>query len=407
MIPAKEERDALVAALAELIAEHGHSDFLGSPILTASAAHFPDPWRADEDGAAAMLRRLLWWQRLGDVPFTMEEFDAERTVEVRDDHGSTFVRPLHGVAAWFAGRDGKTLRFGVNVRVLTAPEALAGVLAHEVAHAWRLLKDEWVTDRGHEEQLTDVTTVFLNCGVLTCNNAERFHSSGELVGGRSYHRYGVESYGYLSPPALAFLLAVQLHARGDSKEIDRVEAALERNQRSSLREGLALLEKEPPNLGLPSPGQRLPPSPRVELPRLELPPPEAPPPPEPAPEVIGFRLGERRLPKALAWAAGGFLLALFLSFWAREWAFVLPVVTGLVAFFRRRRRCSRCDTKVGEQAEECSSCHARLVGDIESLRDMHDAEDDWRRRQVEVRHRETLQDQAVLEQEAVESQPED
>jgi hypothetical protein len=28
MIPAKEERDALVAALAELIAEHGHSDFL-------------------------------------------------------------------------------------------------------------------------------------------------------------------------------------------------------------------------------------------------------------------------------------------------------------------------------------------------------------------------------------------
>jgi hypothetical protein len=354
-----------------------------------------------------MLRRLLWWQRLGDVPFTMDEFDAEEAVEVQDDHGGNFVRPLHGVAAWFAGREGKTLRFGVDVELLKSPEALAGVLAHEVAHAWRLLKDEWVTDRGHEEQLTDVTTVFLNCGVLTCNNAERFHSSGELVGGSSYHRFGMESYGYLSPQALAFLLAVQLHARGDAKEIDRVEDALERNQRSSLREALALLEKEPPPLGLPSREQRLPPSPRVELPKLELPPPEAPPAPAPPPEVIGFRLAVKPFPRAFLWAALGLFPAVFLIMVVREWGFLAPLLTGLVGFAWRPRKCSKCDHRVASDADQCGFCSAKLVGNIESLRDMHDAEDDWRRRQVEVHHRETLQDDAAIAQEAAEAQPED
>ncbi len=59
MLPEPEERAALVTALTELIAEHGHSDFLFGPILTPSPEHFPDPWRPDGDGAAAMLRRLL------------------------------------------------------------------------------------------------------------------------------------------------------------------------------------------------------------------------------------------------------------------------------------------------------------------------------------------------------------
>jgi hypothetical protein len=124
-----------------------------------------------------------------------------------------------GTAGWFAGvREGRCL-FGINVSELDQPEALCGVMAHEVAHAYRQARELRADDRDVEEKLTDLTTVYLGLGVLTCNNTRR----ADLV--RDARGAGIvrSGAGYLSVEAMCFLLAAQTVVRGyGGADVERV-----------------------------------------------------------------------------------------------------------------------------------------------------------------------------------------
>jgi hypothetical protein len=93
----------------------------------------------------------------------------------------------HGTtAALFLGLDGDCARFAVEAGQLDDPESMVAAMAHEVAHAWRARHGEVVEDQRHEEELTDLTTVYLGFGVLTSNAAYRYRSrGGHPVGTRS------------------------------------------------------------------------------------------------------------------------------------------------------------------------------------------------------------------------------
>lgn len=411
MLPTAEERDALLEALGELIEEHGARDFLAAPVLDASREYFPDEWRPDRDGTGAMLRRLLSWARMADAPFELHEFDAEEEIEIASAEQTRFVRPLHGVAAWFSGDDRKTLRFGVDVAMLNTPETLAGVLAHEVSHAWRYRRNEHVQDTGHEEQLTDVTTVFLGFGVLVCNNAERRRSSGAWDARRYVQQYSHESYGYLSPGALVWLLAAQLAARRDAALVARVEDRLERNQRADLREALELLNRNLPaldaRLRLPSPDARVSALPFTHPPVQRLPERETTPPPAPAATSTlahAFRIKEsrsERLGSAFFYFLGGLMVAMFASSYGTMTMLWLIIALPTLRMFYAPLRCSSCERTVRATDERCANCALRLVGTLERRRDVHAASADWLRRHGSPEAQRALQADLLLEQQAL------
>ncbi|MFO0598842.1 MAG: hypothetical protein U0228_26280 [Myxococcaceae bacterium] len=224
-LPDETERAGVMQGLRDLVRAGGAADFLHRPVLVPSEAHFPDEWRADLDGARAMLARVLAHARLGDA------FDlVESTSPARDDGKS--------VAAWYAGKERGRLQFGLDPSMLDDAESLAGALVHEVAHAWRDTHGIHREERLTEEQLTDLTAIFLGGGVFVANNTFRFetgHVDGQLD--HSFRRSA--QLGYVSPGVASFALAVVLRARDAGIEV--VEDALERTQRGLVEEALAAL----------------------------------------------------------------------------------------------------------------------------------------------------------------------
>jgi hypothetical protein len=228
IIPVPEEQEWLGNALRDLFDRGGRYPFLCSPVLRPSPEHFLDPWSGTLADVHRLTQRLMHQAGLGKLAFTLSGFDE------RDDAWDS------GTAGWFAGiEDGRCL-FGVHLKQLKDPEAAIGVMAHEVAHAWREHHDLVVEDRDVEEVLTDLTTIVLGFGVFTTNNTDRYRSYG--ISRATY--WSVSSTGYLPPPAMAWLLALQAFARGGG-EARAVGDDLEPNQQASFRAALYELGRDP------------------------------------------------------------------------------------------------------------------------------------------------------------------
>jgi len=106
---------------------------------------------------------------------------------------------------------------------------MAGVMAHEVAHAYRAHHGLVVDDTDEEELLTDLTTIYLGTGILTANVSFTQRTERDLTSWTRTERRA----GYLTPQGFVFALAAQLVARDlDQKDQRRLLKHLERDQRS-------------------------------------------------------------------------------------------------------------------------------------------------------------------------------
>lgn len=209
-LPPADEQAWLLASLAQLMAHQGPRGLVEAPIHLPTHDAFPDPWDGTLEALRALCTRILGYAGLTGYRLELERFEGERVVDSVAATGEANYRH-QGAAAWFAGVRGDTIHFGCADRQLEeAGEGLVGVMAHEVAHAWRTIHGLRVNDRDLEERLTDLSTIHLGFGIFTVNNTYRFraHQSGLASG------YSVSSAGYLSPEAMAFLFAVQLRLRG-------------------------------------------------------------------------------------------------------------------------------------------------------------------------------------------------
>src|SRR5262249_47131793 len=150
-----------------LLHAKGFAPFVSAPLLEPRVEHFPDPWRPDGLGVERLARRLLGYAGLADLGVEVELFESD---VARDKLGSFEGSWAHlAMAAWLAGiQDGRCL-FGADARKLATPDVLVGVMAHEVAHAFRHRHELALANRDVEERLTDLTTVYLGFGVLTTN----------------------------------------------------------------------------------------------------------------------------------------------------------------------------------------------------------------------------------------------
>ena len=164
-LPASDEQEWLTDRLAELIRSRGADRFLTAPVVEPTAAFFPESRGAASYVLDRATRRLLQYAGLGHLDVSFALFNP------------TDEPNCNSVSAFFAGIENGCCRFGLNVMNSIDAEHLAGVMCHEVAHAYRA-EHGLVRDGPAEELLTDLTTTYLGFGILAANNSYRYRTTG-------------------------------------------------------------------------------------------------------------------------------------------------------------------------------------------------------------------------------------
>lgn len=403
MLPEPEEREWLIQALGHLVTRRGTEPLLRMPLVEPDRKHFPDPWSFSYQGLDRVIRRLLQYAGLGHLDIAVQVFDDEGWVQSLGEE-----EDLEGMPAGiFFGIENGVCQFGFNADNPGDEEHMAGVMAHEVAHVFRAHHGLQIESREEEELLTDVTTVFLGFGILTANNSFRYRSSGEIHGNLTYQTWSVSRAGYLTPQGFAYLLALQLYARGDAAERRRVLGHLEGNQAEFTRAALAditnqgvellprlNLPKGPWEQGRPRLGDILQPLPPISSDYQE-------------PALVGINEGDIvfRLRKSgpppiilggicLGLFVGG-LLAILESESPPTMAGLLlagAVIGGLIGSHRNtgpREMCSdiECGEGLPPGIEICPRCGGKIVGSIDKASQKLEAREAYEAAQEAVKSR--------------------
>jgi hypothetical protein len=382
-LPPLVEQGRLVRDLRALIERRGFATFVSAPLLEPRGEHFPDRWRPDALGVERLALRLLSYAGLPELQVDVELYQGERDVKAIDAGGNATQWSHKGAAAWFAGINGDRCLFGAEASKLDTPDMLAGVMAHEVAHAFRHHHHLNGRERQVEEELTDLTTVYLGFGMLTTNASYRYRAEGEIQGSYTRMRWSHHGVGYLSPQAMSFLLAVQVVVRDlPAGERRRLAALLETNQATYFKAACASLERATliERLGLPPPAEW--PAPVGAAPQAfdtSSDPPLALPSREEVLDEIRTRFQGMPVFRVGASQAGRFLFFGMVSGMAAGvavgiaihsgWALLALVLVGsLAGWVMGRRRpfdqCSDCDAIIPADAPLCPGCGGQVSGRI-------------------------------------------
>lgn len=251
MIPAPmtppEMLDTDLDRLAALLAGPGREPFLQAPIVIPDFRWFPDRWTPDMESVRVLTLRLMAYAGLPELDAECAAFTGNREPAwlPRELHAGPW-REKHTSALFLGLKDGRAY-FGVEAGQLARAENLVGVLAHEVAHAWRRTHALEHEDRAEEEELTDLTTVVLGLGILTANSSYRYDVESIQEGAMALTRTSHQTGGYIGPDRMCGLLAVQCAVRGDDpREIRKHLGVTQRQCFDSAYEGAdgaALMER--------------------------------------------------------------------------------------------------------------------------------------------------------------------
>lgn len=201
LVPPATERDAILGVLAELVGKRGYEHFVLAPLVEPDARHFPDRWVGGEPSVVRVIRRLAIYADL-------EQLKVR--VMIEQDGGLGVMTPAGvGAPAWFGKLDGDTAVIAVRESSLREPLVLVPALARAVAAAFRAHHRIAVGDPTREEQLVDLTSIYLGFGLLTLPAALRRYA--DKSGARP--RAMVSRLGVTDQRSLAFALAAVIEAR--------------------------------------------------------------------------------------------------------------------------------------------------------------------------------------------------
>jgi hypothetical protein len=377
-MPTNQIQNLIVDGLRALLATKNGALYLRLPLIEPDTTSFPDAWTPDEDGVFRLLRRIMAHAGLGDVPLSVERFFLAPDED--DEDGDRHVIGL------FKGVTDGRCDFGINCAQLDDPEHLIGVLAHEVAHAFRALNDLVVEDHDEEEELTDLTTIFLGFGIFTTNNAHRetIHSNW----------HSIRRSGYLSADAMALALATWTGARDVEGDLGILERWLEPAQRAAVRAASSKLTRERvrKKLGIVSIPERFA-RPATMLDDAPPAPKEADPIDFAAKRSETFRVTVRhqRLGAILGTISGCVLGGLLVEGSTAVHAVIGGLVFGLVGYAVGRAlsydACARgeCEVRIPKNAANCPRCGASVQGEISDRFKLNDALEELRKKRVAAR----------------------
>ncbi|MEJ2721093.1 MAG: SoxR reducing system RseC family protein [bacterium] len=393
-LPTSEEQTWLVSRLAELIEKQGAEQFIDMPVVEPTREYFPDAWTFSHEGLDRVVRRLMQYAGLGNLDVKVGTY-----VETEHDAPETMGGSHSATAGVFMGITDGTCLFGFNEHTPPDAEFMAGVMCHEVAHAYRHYHGlAGSAPDGEEELLTDLATVYLGFGILAVNNSFRYKTGG----GWGYQFWSSLSAGYLPPQALAFALAIQIGLRNISPgERNRLLKHLETDQAAFTKAALKEVTRRKGEIirelrfelddraGRPKQIED------ILQPLPEYVAPEDPTDGETSEKPPGYNSGRPvfRVPRSRAADYGliGLLVGAGVGIFAGALLgeFVLAALVALMGtvagfFWGAKKRydvCSDpgCEAVLGS-ADTCPSCGGRIVGAITHASDRLEAVEDWERR---------------------------
>lgn len=254
LLPPLEDRRWLLEQLRALVAARGAGPLATSLLVEPNPRFFPDRWGGGEASMRRLLLRLCAYAGLPDLTIAVAIYDAEpaRRGEVL---GKPMARGGQELQVWLAGLVGGELRVGVEATAMMDPVTLVASAARVVSHAYRVVHGLMPAGGDAYDPKIDLTTVYLGFGLLSADAALRFttrNSAGAVQSRRTPLRLGT-----LPPQALCYLLAMQVHVRGEGRaERQRIARGLQTNQAAFFRHAYAAIERmDPPiaaQLGVPA-----------------------------------------------------------------------------------------------------------------------------------------------------------
>src|SRR5262245_55625072 len=130
-LPTDDDQQWLLRELAEIVRARGWEPFLSAPIVQPTPEYFPDPVASPAAALDRVTRRLMQYAGLGGLEVEITSFE-DTYIE-----GDTEATSCKQIAGCFYGVGDGHCHFGVNADLPPDIEHLAGVMAHEVAHAYR------------------------------------------------------------------------------------------------------------------------------------------------------------------------------------------------------------------------------------------------------------------------------
>ena len=237
--------------LADLLARRGTTEYFANPLVTPEPKWFPERWTPDLGSVRTVLTRLANYCGLSGLGIEVGLFVRERDPNFLPSILER-SRVERGAAALYMGTHENVAYFAVEEETLRHPEDLKGILAHEMAHAWRHACGLAVDDRKLEEELTDLTTIVLGFGILTTNASYSYEAYGSITGAMAYSGWSHRSSGYLPVETMSFLLAI--HAVTRNEDLRQLRSHLNLTQRVAFEraaEWAEMMEIQE-RLGLPS-----------------------------------------------------------------------------------------------------------------------------------------------------------
>ncbi len=252
MLPPLEDRRWLQDQLKALVAARGAAPLATALLVEPSARYFPDPWGGGEASVRRLLLRLCGYAKLDGLRVVVRVHDAEPTRR-GEVVGKPPVRGNQELSVWLAKHTRGEIEVGVESTALVDPASLVAACARVISHAYRMVHGLAVTD-AYDPRI-DATAVYLGFGLLTADAALRFvtrTSTGVMQSRRTPLRLGS-----LPPQGVCYLLAAQVHVRGEGRsERQRLAKGLQANQAAFFRHAFAAIERmDPPiaaQLGVPA-----------------------------------------------------------------------------------------------------------------------------------------------------------
>jgi hypothetical protein len=355
-----EARETALGVLSEMIARGGAATFLLPPVEPGEAA-FPEPWAATKSGVQLLLRRLAWHARL-DIEIVIDDRrvgapPTERKPVTRAELFEVRGKQAH-VALGFVGTDDV-----VGTLVLHRPGE---------PDPYRSAEPPVIVvepDRDHPRGA--IAAVYRGLGVLGANAAyQQYTSPGRFNGIYVPHEYDVVTAGALPMSTLTYLLAVQAVVRDTSEP----PPGLSQSQRDEVIGFIKTLSADR----------------TVLCERLGI---DAHATPEARDAVVAFAdagqvYEEAPRKTAFRWQThrggvgflAGTVLGLGVAFVVSRGVMPLTAFGGataghLVGRRWRTPRCSACATVVAINATRCPKCGAALRGDIATLSERLEAEE--------------------------------
>lgn len=404
LLPPLEDRHWLLEQLHALVVARGAGPLTTALLVEPNPRFFPDRWGGGEASMRRLLLRLCAYAGLTELRVVVAIYDAEpaRRGEVL---GKPAVRGGQELSVWLAGLAGGELRVGVEATAMMDPVTLVASAARVVTHAYRVVHGLMPLTGDAYDPKIDLTTVYLGFGLLTADAALRFttrNAAGAVQSRRTPLRLGS-----LPPQAFCYLLAAQVHVRGEGRaERQRIARGLQTNQAAFFRHAYAAIERmDPPiatQLGVPA-REQWPAPPSLAALTAAMPGDDDPTEPETRRDedhgVLGMNAGKPvfMVDRSMAPRLGRvlFMGCLMLGGVASRMSqgdgvgmgsiAVIAVGLGLgglgIGRLFRDRRCSepKCGGPLGPDVRVCPRCQGEVVGTIKHPRERLAAEEAYLR----------------------------